>query len=110
MRQEVAGSAAETDPAPTLTERVAAARSRLADNAERLAAAAERLRATRTSLASGRSRREQLHESAYARRTSASPAARSFMVPDETIPHPEVPGRAWAGHQRRTAASFTGHD
>ena len=39
----------------------------LADNAERLAAAAERLRTTRSSLAAGRSRREQLHESAYAR-------------------------------------------
>src|SRR5882757_11009856 len=67
MRQEVAGTVPETDGGPTLTERVAAARSVLADNAERLAEVAERLRTTRSSLASGRSRREQLHESAYAR-------------------------------------------
>jgi AmiR/NasT family two-component response regulator len=67
MRQEVAGTVPVTDGGPTLTERVAAARSVLADNAERLAEVAERLRTTRSSLASGRSRREQLHESAYAR-------------------------------------------
>jgi AmiR/NasT family two-component response regulator len=67
MRNEIAGIIPGTDTDPTLTERVAAARSVLADNAERLAAATERLRTTRDSLASGRSRREQLHESAYAR-------------------------------------------
>ena len=67
MRQEVAGTAAEADVHLTLTERVAAARAALAENSERLAAAAERLRVTRYSLANGRSQREQLHESAYAR-------------------------------------------
>ena len=67
MRQEVAGTAPETDAYLTLTERVAAARAALAENSERLAAAAERLRVTRYSLANGRSQREQLHESAYAR-------------------------------------------
>jgi ANTAR domain len=67
MRQEVAGTAAEADAYLTLTERVAAARAALAENSERLAATAERLRVTRYSLANGRSQREQLHESAYAR-------------------------------------------
>jgi AmiR/NasT family two-component response regulator len=67
MRQEVAGTAPEADPNITLTERVAAARAALAENSERLAATAEQLRATRYSLANGRSQREQLHESAYAR-------------------------------------------
>ena len=67
MRQDVAGTAAEADAYLTLTERVAAARAALAENSERLAAAAERLRVTRYSLANGRSQREQLHESAYAR-------------------------------------------
>ena len=67
MRHEIVGTAPDTDPGFTLTERVAAARSVLADNAEKLAAVTERLRSTRSSLASGRSRREQLHESAYAR-------------------------------------------
>jgi len=67
MRQEVAGTAPEADAYLTLTERVAAARAALAENSERLAAAAERLRVTRYSLANGRSQREQLHESAYAR-------------------------------------------
>lgn len=67
MRQEVAGTAAEADAHLTLTDRVAAARAALAENSERLAAAAERLRVTRYSLANGRSQREQLHESAYAR-------------------------------------------
>ena len=67
MRQEVTGTAAEADAHLTLTERVAAARAALAENSERLAAAAERLRVTRYSLANGRSQREQLHESAYAR-------------------------------------------
>ena len=67
MRQEVAGTAPEAGASLTLTERVAAARAALAENSERLAAAAERLRVTRYSLANGRSQREQLHESAYAR-------------------------------------------
>ena len=67
MRHDGAGIVPQLDTGLTLAERVAAARSMLADNTERLAAAAERLRATRASLASGRSRREQLHESAYAR-------------------------------------------
>ncbi len=74
MRQEVAGTTPEAEAYLTLTERVAAARAALAENsermaaaAERMAAAAERLRATRYSLANGRSQREQLHESAYAR-------------------------------------------
>jgi AmiR/NasT family two-component response regulator len=67
MRQEVAGTAPEMDAHLTLTERIAAARAALAENSERLAAAAERLRDTRYSLANGRSQREQLHESAYAR-------------------------------------------
>ena len=75
MRQEVAGTTPEADADLTLTERVAAARAALAENSERMAAAAgermaaaaERLRATRYSLANGRSQREQLHESAYAR-------------------------------------------
>jgi two-component system, response regulator / RNA-binding antiterminator len=67
MRHEVTDTVPEPDTGLTLTERVAAARSVLADNTERLAAAAERLRSTRSSLESGRSRREQLHESAYAR-------------------------------------------
>jgi len=67
MRHEVAGIVPEAEPGPSLTERVAAARSVLADNTERLAAAAERLRITRNSLESGRSRRQLLHESAYAR-------------------------------------------
>ncbi len=67
MRHGGAGIVPEPDTGLTLTERAAAARSVLADNAERLAATAERLRTTRSSLASGRSRREQLHESAYAR-------------------------------------------
>ena len=67
MRHEVAGTAPEVEPALSLTERAAAARSVLADNTERLAAAAERLRITRNSLESGRSRRQLLHESAYAR-------------------------------------------
>ena len=67
MRHEATGTVPEPDTGLTLTERVAAARSVLADNTERLAAAAERLRSTRSSLESGRSRREQLHESAYAR-------------------------------------------
>jgi len=67
MRHEVTGTVPEPDSGLTLTERVAAARSVLADNTERLAAAAERLRTTRSSLESGRSRRERLHESAYAR-------------------------------------------
>ena len=67
MRHDGTGIVPQPDTGLTLTERVAAARSMLADNAERLAAAAERLQTTRSSLASGRSRREQLHESAYAR-------------------------------------------
>jgi hypothetical protein len=67
MRYEDTGTVPETDTDLTLTERVAAARSLLADNTERLAATAERLRTTRSSLASGRSRRELLRESAYAR-------------------------------------------
>jgi hypothetical protein len=67
MRQEVAGTAPEAGASLTLTERVAAARAALAENSERLAAAAERLRVTRYSLANGRTQREQLHESAYAR-------------------------------------------
>jgi two-component system, response regulator / RNA-binding antiterminator len=67
MRHEVAGTVPGTEPGLSLTERVAAARSVLADNTERLAAAAERLRITRNSLESGRSRRQLLHESAYAR-------------------------------------------
>lgn len=67
MRQEVAGTVPEGDAYLALTERVAAARAALAENSERLAAAAERLRVTRYSLAIGRSQREQLHESAYAR-------------------------------------------
>lgn len=67
MRHEVAGIVPEAEPGLSLTERVAAARSVLADNTERLAAAAERLRITRNSLESGRSRRQLLHESAYAR-------------------------------------------
>ncbi|MGI8450446.1 MAG: ANTAR domain-containing response regulator [Streptosporangiaceae bacterium] len=67
MRHEITYTVPEPDTGPTLTERAAAARSVLADNTERLAAAAERLQTTRTSLASGRSRREQLHDSAYAR-------------------------------------------
>jgi response regulator NasT len=67
MRQEVAGTTPEAEAYLTLTERVAAARAALAENSERMAAAAERLRATRYSLANGRSQREQLHESAYAR-------------------------------------------
>ena len=67
MRHGGAGIVPEPDAALTLTERAAVARSVLADNAERLAVAAERLQTTRSSLASGRSRREQLHESAYAR-------------------------------------------
>jgi len=67
MRQEVAGTAAAADTHLSLTERVAAARAALAENSERLAAAAERLRVTRYSLANGRSQREQLHESVYAR-------------------------------------------
>jgi NADPH:quinone reductase len=54
----------------------------LADNTERLAAAADRLRITRSSLESGRSRREQLHESAYARlRAQLAPASRLCMGP-----------------------------
>lgn len=67
MRHEVAGTVPEAEPGLSLTERAAAARSVLADNTERLAAAAERLRITRNSLESGRSRRQLLHESAYAR-------------------------------------------
>ena len=67
MRHDGAGIVPQADGGLTLTERVAAARSMLAENAERLAAAAERLQVTRSSLAAGRSRREQLHESAYAR-------------------------------------------
>jgi AmiR/NasT family two-component response regulator len=67
MRHEIVGTIPETGTDPTLTERVAAARAVLADNAERLAAVTERLRTTHSSLADGRSRREQLHESAYAR-------------------------------------------
>src|SRR3984957_5182060 len=67
MRQEVAGTTPEAEAYLTLTERVAAARAALAENSERMAAAAEQLRATRYSLANGRSQREQLHESAYAR-------------------------------------------
>ena len=67
MRHEVTGTVPDVEPGLSLTERVAAARSVLADNTERLAAAAERLRITRNSLESGRSRRQLLHESAYAR-------------------------------------------
>jgi response regulator NasT len=67
MRHEVTDTVPEPDTGLTLTERVAAARSVLADNTVRLAAAAERLRSTRSSLESGRSRRDLLHESAYAR-------------------------------------------
>ena len=67
MRPEGVDTIPEADTGSALTQRVAAARAVLADNTERLAAAAERLRVTRGSLASGRSRREQLHESAYAR-------------------------------------------
>lgn len=67
MRQELADVVPEPDSGLALTERVAAARSVLADNTERLAATAERLRTTRSSLESGRSRRELLHASAYAR-------------------------------------------
>jgi hypothetical protein len=67
MRHEVAGTVPEAESGLSLTERAAAARSVLADNTERLAAAAERLRITRNSLESGRSRRQLLHESAYAR-------------------------------------------
>jgi hypothetical protein len=67
MRHDIAGTVPEPGNGLSLTERVAAARAVLADNAERLAAASEQLRTTRSSLASGRSRRERLHESAYAR-------------------------------------------
>ena len=67
MRHDGTGIVPQSETGLSLTERVAAARSMLADNAERLTAAAERLQTTRSSLASGRSRREKLHESAYAR-------------------------------------------
>ena len=67
MRHGEAGIVPEAGYCLTLTERAVAARSVLAGHAERLAAAAERLQTTRSSLASGRSQREQLHESAYAR-------------------------------------------
>ena len=67
MPHQVAGTVPEVDARLTLTERVAAARAALTENSERLAATAERLRTTRYSLANGRSQREQLHESAYAR-------------------------------------------
>jgi hypothetical protein len=67
MPHEVAGTVPEAAASLTLTERVAVARAALAENSERLAATAERLRITRYSLANGRSQREQLHESAYAR-------------------------------------------
>jgi two-component system, response regulator / RNA-binding antiterminator len=67
MRPEGVDTIPEADMGSALTQRVAAARAVLAENTERLAAAAERLRVTRGSLASGRSQRERLHESAYAR-------------------------------------------
>jgi response regulator NasT len=67
MRQDLAGTHPGADDYHALTERVAAVRAALAENSERLAAAAERLKVTQYSLANGRSQREQLHESAYAR-------------------------------------------
>jgi ANTAR domain-containing protein len=63
---------ADDDPAgrtggPELRERIAAARVLFADNTRRLELSRSLLRDTRKQLASGRSRRQQLHDSALAR-------------------------------------------
>lgn len=52
---------------PELRERLAAARTLFADNTRRLELSRSLLRDTRSQLASGRSRRQQLHDSAFAR-------------------------------------------
>jgi len=68
MRQEVTGTIVpDTDPRSVLAERLAAARAALAASTQQLAATYSRLQDTRAAIASGRSRREQLHELAYAR-------------------------------------------
>ena len=50
-----------------LSQRIALARSALEGNIQRLEDSCSRLQATREQVISGRSRRERLHESAYAR-------------------------------------------
>lgn len=57
----------DTDARTALSERLATARAALAASTQQLAVTYSRLQDTRAALASGRSRREQLHESAYAR-------------------------------------------
>jgi hypothetical protein len=52
---------------PELRERLAAARVLFVDNTERLQLSRSALQDTRRQLASGRSRRQQLHDSAFAR-------------------------------------------
>jgi ANTAR domain len=58
-----------TDPVAegTISERIAAVRSELAANAERLSQTRGRLQATRQTLARGRSQRQQLHDLVFAR-------------------------------------------
>ena len=66
--QEVTGAVVPgQDPRSVLSERLAAARAALAASSQQLAATHSRLEDTRAALASGRTRRERLHESAYAR-------------------------------------------
>jgi hypothetical protein len=60
------GGTAE-DPRSALIERAAAARAKFEANARRLEANRSRLQVTRERLLSGRSRREALHVSAFAR-------------------------------------------
>ena len=66
--QEVIGAVVpDRDSRSVLSERLAAARAALAASSQQLAVTHSRLQDTRAALASGRTRREQLHESAYAR-------------------------------------------
>jgi len=60
-------TSADTDRALILSERVANARSVLEGNIQRLEDSCSRLQVTRQQMTAGRSRRELLHYSAYAR-------------------------------------------
>jgi ANTAR domain len=67
LRPEQVPAGPAAPEAGELSERVAALRPALVANAERLAEARRQLQDTRETLATGRTRRQLLHESAFAR-------------------------------------------
>jgi hypothetical protein len=67
LQHEAASYAEENAPANALSEQIVRLRLALDANAQRLADTCDKLQATRQVIASGRSRRQRLHDSAYAR-------------------------------------------